>query len=119
MLGPMRFSRPTTTVQAACGLRRPQDAHPCPLDQLRLQRGAAHLHCLGPRATLEFLLELAGKIGGLPVTSGLLAEYQRKFLRYSTPPVAIAFGSAASRSDHTTSGESASCERTTLSLVLA
>jgi hypothetical protein len=49
-----------------------------PLDQVRLQRGAAHLHCLGPRATLEFLLELAGKIGGMPATLGLLIEYQRK-----------------------------------------
>jgi hypothetical protein len=49
-----------------------------PLDQIRLQRGAAHLHCLGPRATFEFLLELAEKIGGLPATIGLLIEYQRK-----------------------------------------
>jgi hypothetical protein len=45
-------------------------------DQLRLQRGAEHLHRLGPRATAEFLAEIAERIGGLPATLGLLAEYQ-------------------------------------------
>jgi hypothetical protein len=62
--------------------------HLDPLAQLRLQRGAAHLHDLGPRATFEFLLELAGQIGGLPATMGLLVEYQR----LSLPQVRAAGG---------------------------
>ncbi len=48
-----------------------------PLETLRLQRGAEHLHKLGARATAEFLAELALKIGGTPAMIGLLAEYQR------------------------------------------
>lgn len=47
-----------------------------PLDQLRLQRGAEHLHGLGPRAVAEFQAELARRIGGMPAILGLLAEYQ-------------------------------------------
>jgi len=50
---------------------------PHPLDVLRVQRGAAHLHALGPRATAELLLDLARRIGGMPALLGLLAEYQR------------------------------------------
>ena len=45
-------------------------------DRLRLQRGAEHLASLGPRATAEFLAELASRIGGLPACLSLLAEYQ-------------------------------------------
>ena len=45
------------------------------LGRLRLDRGAAHLHRLGERATAEFLTELARRIGGEPAICGLLAEY--------------------------------------------
>ena len=54
---------------------------PQPMDmlaRLRLQRGAEHLHNLGPRATAEFLAELAAEIGGWPAMMGMLAEYQRR-----------------------------------------
>ena len=44
---------------------------------MRLQRGAAHLHALGPRATAEFLAEIAGKIGAEGAIQSLLVEYQR------------------------------------------
>jgi hypothetical protein len=47
-----------------------------PFTALRLQRGVEHLHPLGPRATAELLAEVAGKIGGLPLIMGLLAEYE-------------------------------------------
>lgn len=47
------------------------------LDSLRLQRGAEHLHRLGPRATAEFLSELACRIGGAPAIMALLTEYGR------------------------------------------
>ena len=49
-----------------------------PLDALRLQQGAEHLHTLGPRATAEFLHELAAQIGGMPATLALLTEYRRR-----------------------------------------
>jgi hypothetical protein len=48
------------------------------LDRVRLQRGAEHLHNLGPRATAEFLAEVAGAIGGMPAILGRLNEYQRR-----------------------------------------
>ncbi len=48
------------------------------LDQMRLQRGAEHLHTLGPRATAEFLAEVAAAIGGMPAILGRLNEYQRR-----------------------------------------
>ena len=48
------------------------------LDRLRLQRGAEHLHTLGPRATAEFLTDIAQAIGGGPAILGHLAEYQRR-----------------------------------------
>jgi hypothetical protein len=51
---------------------------PDPLCQLRLQRGAEHLHALGPRAVAEFLTEIAGAIGGLPAIQSLLNEYERR-----------------------------------------
>jgi hypothetical protein len=50
--------------------------HLQPIDRLRLQRGAEHLHNLGPRAQAEFLAELAARIGGMPACLSLLAEYQ-------------------------------------------
>jgi hypothetical protein len=49
-----------------------------PLDAHRLQRGAEHLHCLGPRATAEFLADIANQLGGMPCVLRLLAEYQRR-----------------------------------------
>lgn len=48
-----------------------------PFATVRLQRGTEHLHRLGPRVIAEFLLELAGKIGGLPAATALLVEYER------------------------------------------
>ncbi len=50
--------------------------HPNPLDRLRLQRGAEHLHDLGPRATAEFLAEIGERIGGMPTILSILAEYE-------------------------------------------
>ena len=47
-------------------------------DRMRLDRGAEHLHKLGPRALAEFLAELAATIGGQPATLRLLAEYQNR-----------------------------------------
>jgi hypothetical protein len=47
------------------------------LERLRLERGAAHLHRLGPRATAELLAALTARIGGGPALLGLLAEYER------------------------------------------
>jgi hypothetical protein len=47
-------------------------------DTMRLQRGADHLHKLGPRATAEFLAELASRIGGGPAISALLYEFERR-----------------------------------------
>jgi hypothetical protein len=49
-----------------------------PLDRLRLQRGAEHLHSLGARAQAEFLAEIGDRIGGLPCILGLLGEYQQR-----------------------------------------
>jgi hypothetical protein len=49
-----------------------------PLSRLRLQRGAEHLHALGPRATAELLAEVADRIGGMPAIMGLLTEYQQR-----------------------------------------
>jgi hypothetical protein len=53
----------------------------------RLQRGAEHLHKLGPRATAELLAEVGNRIGGIPAIIGLLTEYQRL-----TPEVLRAVG---------------------------
>lgn len=46
--------------------------------RLRLQRGAEHLHQLGPRATAELLAEVAHRIGGMPCVLDLLGEYERR-----------------------------------------
>ena len=59
-----------------------------PLDRLRLQRGAEHLHSLGNRATGEFLAEIGERIGGMPAILGLLAEYQHRL----TPAMVRAAG---------------------------
>jgi hypothetical protein len=50
--------------------------HLHPLDRLRLQRGAEHLHALGARAQAEFLVEIGSRIGGLPAIFSLLREYE-------------------------------------------
>ncbi len=55
---------------------------------LHLQRGAEHLHKLGPRALAEFLREHASRIGGLPAALGLLSEYERRL----TPAMICAAG---------------------------
>jgi hypothetical protein len=47
-----------------------------PVTRLRLQRGAEHLHRLGPRAVSEFLAEIADKVGGWPMILGLLMQYE-------------------------------------------
>jgi hypothetical protein len=52
--------------------------HLHPLDRLRLQRGAEHLHALGPRATAEFLAEVGHRIGGIPCILGLLGECEQR-----------------------------------------
>jgi hypothetical protein len=52
--------------------------HLDPLSRLRLQRGAEHLHALGPRATAELLAEVGDRIGGMPCILGLLGEYQQR-----------------------------------------
>ncbi len=49
-----------------------------PLDALRLQRGSEHLHRLGPRAFDGFLRDLAARIGGMPASLALLAEYEQR-----------------------------------------
>jgi hypothetical protein len=51
---------------------------PDPFTRLQLQRGAEHLHRLGPRATAELLAELGGLIGGMPCILTLLAEYRER-----------------------------------------
>jgi hypothetical protein len=48
------------------------------LDRLLLQRGAEHLHQLGPRATAELLAEVGQRIGGMQCIIGLLGEYQQR-----------------------------------------
>jgi hypothetical protein len=45
---------------------------------LRLQRGAEHLHRLGPRAVAGFLGDLTARIGGLPAAISLLVEYEQR-----------------------------------------
>ena len=47
-------------------------------DQLRLRRGSAHLHDLGPRAIAELLSEVAARIGGASCIMGLLADYEHR-----------------------------------------
>lgn len=48
------------------------------LDLQRLERGATHLHQLGPRAVAGFLGDLAARIGGGPAALALLAEYEMR-----------------------------------------
>jgi hypothetical protein len=48
-----------------------------PCDQLRLQRGATHLHHLGPRCVAKFLAEIAGDVGGMAAVLHQLGEDER------------------------------------------
>ena len=57
------------------------------LDRLRLDRGAAHLHGLGPRAVAELLAEVARCIG-TPCILDRLQEYERRL----TPAMMTAAG---------------------------
>jgi len=49
-----------------------------PRTALRLQRGTEHLCRLGPRATAEFLCEVADRVGGMPCILDRLSEYERR-----------------------------------------
>lgn len=49
-----------------------------PQDRIRFERGATHLWRLGPRATAEFLAEIADAIGGRPAIARLLAAYETR-----------------------------------------
>jgi len=48
-----------------------------PIDQLRLRRGAEHLHCLGPRAFAEMLVEFGEKTGTAARIITTLEDYGR------------------------------------------
>jgi hypothetical protein len=62
--------------------------HLDPVSRQRLQRGATHLHTLGPRAVAEFLAELGRREGTMPQCLNLLAEYQSRL----TPSLVRAAG---------------------------
>lgn len=47
-------------------------------DRVRLDRGACHLHTLGPRAVAEFLAEIGQANNAPPAILQLLAEYQNR-----------------------------------------
>jgi hypothetical protein len=49
-----------------------------PREQRRPQRGAEHLHALGPRAIAEFHAELGQRIGGMPAIFTLLLDYEAR-----------------------------------------
>ena len=59
-----------------------------PFTALRLERGTQHLYALGPRAVAGFLQDLTARIGGMPATVGLLAEYEHRL----TPKMIVAAG---------------------------
>ena len=62
--------------------------HRDPRHLQRLQRGAQHLHQLGPRATAELLAELADQAGCWPAMLATLAAYQQRL----TPALVRAAG---------------------------
>ena len=66
------------SATAAWGLKGPHMIRLHPLDRLCLQRRVEHLHALGPRATAEFLVEVADRIGGMPCILGLLVEFEQR-----------------------------------------
>ena len=45
------------------------------IDRLRLQRGAEHLHCLGPRACAEVLAEIGAQTGAMRWIIDRLGRY--------------------------------------------
>ncbi len=49
-----------------------------PLDQMRLDHGAEHLHRLGAGSVAELLAELTARVGGGAALFALLAEYERR-----------------------------------------
>ena len=59
-----------------------------PFTAMRLRRGAEHLCRLGPRASAEFLAEIADRIGGMPCVLEVLGEYERRL----TPKMIAAAG---------------------------
>jgi hypothetical protein len=69
-----------------------------PLERLRFQRGVENLHGLGPRATAEFIVEIADRIGGLPAVLRVLAEYECRLTPAMLAAIAapVAFGAAMS-----------------------
>jgi hypothetical protein len=48
-----------------------------PFAAIRFQRDCQRLHDLGARALTEFLIEVAGRIGGWPAICAVLADYAR------------------------------------------
>ena len=48
-----------------------------PAQRLQLERGVQHLHCLGPRATAELLIELVDPVGETEHLLGKLDQYRR------------------------------------------
>ena len=76
------WARPQPVAEAIRS-RRPNPEylpviHLHPLDRLRLQRGAEHLHTLGPRATAELLAEVGARIGGMPAIITVLRELEAR-----------------------------------------
>ena len=47
-----------------------------PVERLRLQRGAEHVQQLGPRATVELLVEIADRVGGVSAVLAALASFE-------------------------------------------
>ena len=48
-----------------------------PFTRISIQRGAEHLHNLGPRALAEALCEIADKTDGMPAVLVVLAAFER------------------------------------------
>ena len=48
-----------------------------PVERMRLDDGAAHLHALGARAVAELLVALTARVGGGAALVELLDEYRR------------------------------------------
>ena len=62
-----------------------------PRARLRLQRGAEHVHRLGPRAMAELLAELAHQTGSIAATLDVLDDYQRRL----TPAMIAVVGASS------------------------
>lgn len=48
-----------------------------PVERMRLDDGAAHLHALGARAVAELLTALVARVGGGAALAELLEDYRR------------------------------------------